>query len=119
MKKIAILILLLAITGTIYSQSKKCQDPITDQQFQLKYKQVKNQTSDQKRLFIAKQIVGKYCFSSSQVKEMASLFENDYTRLEFAKKPLETLPIKITSTMFTMLLYTTPWYLDCTITYYH
>jgi hypothetical protein len=86
MKKIAILILLLTITGTIYSQSKKCQDPIANQQFQLKYKQVKNQTSDQKRLFIAKQIVGKYCFSSAQVKEMASVFENDYTRLEFAKK---------------------------------
>jgi hypothetical protein len=94
MKKIAIIILLLTITGTIYSQGKKCQNPIPDQQFQLKYKQVKNQTSDQKRLFIAKQIVGKYCFSSSQVKEMASLFENDYTRLEFAKKAFRNTPDK-------------------------
>jgi len=86
MKKIFTLVLLLSITGTIYSQSKKYLEPTNDQQFKVKYKQVKNQTNDQKRLFIAKQIVNKYCFSSTQVKEMASLFENDYTRLEFAKR---------------------------------
>jgi len=86
MKKTIILLLISVITLTLSAQEKNCQQAISSQQFQLKLNQIKSKTNDQKRLQIAKQIVTRDCFSSAQVKEIASLFENDYIRFEFAKR---------------------------------
>lgn len=88
MSKIAALVLSLLISGTIVAQNN-CQQAISNEQFQTKFSQLKSQSTDQKKLFIGKQLVKKYCFSSSQIKEMASIFDDDFSRLEFAKRAYE------------------------------
>ena len=85
MKKIVVFLLLTAFTGMMYAQKSNCVQPLPSLQFQQKYNQIKNKPTEGTRLQIAKQIVKSYCFSSAQIKELASLFENDFDRFEFAK----------------------------------
>ena len=85
MKKIVVYLILTAFSGVIYAQNINCTKPIPNQQFQQKYNQIKNKPTEATRLQTAKQIIKSYCFSSAQVKELASLFANDYDRFEFAK----------------------------------
>jgi hypothetical protein len=85
MKKTIILFLLSVISITLGAQEKNCSQAISNQQFQSKLNQIKSKNNDQKRLQFAKQIVLRDCLSCAQIKEIATLFENDYIRFEFAK----------------------------------
>lgn len=83
MKKLVVFILLTALGEIVYAQN--CKQPIPNQLFQQKYNQIKTRPNEHSKLNIAKQIAERHCLSSSQVKEIASIFENDYDRYEFAK----------------------------------
>ena len=74
-----------AIVISSYSQQKPCKVPMASQQYQQKYQQAKNQPNDKKKLFVVKQMLRNECFSSSQIKELAALFDSDVERLDFAK----------------------------------
>ncbi len=84
MKKLVVFLLLTAFTVFLYAQEKNCNYPLSSPQFQQKFAQIKSKPESGKLQF-AKQVVKSYCFSSNQIKEIASLFENDYDRYEFAK----------------------------------
>lgn len=86
MKKIVVFLLLTAFASVLYAQESNCQHSLTGQQFRQKLNQIKSRSTDQNRLQIAKQIVTNFCVSSAQVEEIASVFEDDYIRYEFAKK---------------------------------
>ena len=85
MKKIVVFLLITAFASVLYAQNNDCKSPLPNQQFLQKYNQIKSKPTDASKLNFAKQIVNAYCFSSAQVKELASLFQDDYNRLEFAK----------------------------------
>jgi hypothetical protein len=85
MKKIVVLMLLTALTSSLYAQNRKCTTPLPNQQFTQKFNQIKVRNPESSKLQFAKQVVKSFCFSSAQIQEIASLFENDYDRLEFAK----------------------------------
>lgn len=85
MKKFVVFLLLTAFVGIVHAQNNKCNTPIPYQQFLQKYNQIKSKPNDVSRLQLAKYIVKSFCFSSDQIKEIATLFENDNNRLEFAK----------------------------------
>lgn len=84
MKKIIALILLTAVATLVFPQND-CNQPLSSQQFQQRYQQIKNRTTESSKLQLASQLVKSLCFSSEQIKEIALLFENDNTRLQFAK----------------------------------
>jgi len=85
MKKIVVFLLITALSSVLHAQNNKCSTPIANQQFLQKYNQIKNKQTDASKLQLAKKIINSSCFSSNQVQELASLFQNDYDRLEFAK----------------------------------
>lgn len=76
--------LLLALTNILYAQTS-CKTPLPNQQFTQKFNQLKNSPNERSRLQFGIQLVKSFCFSSAQLKDLASLFANDYDRLEFAK----------------------------------
>ncbi|MFO7828905.1 MAG: DUF4476 domain-containing protein [Bacteroidales bacterium] len=84
MKKIVALILLTAFATTVFSQND-CTRPLSTQQFQQRYQQIKNRAPESSQLQLANQFVKSYCFSSNQIKEIALLFDDDNIRLQFAK----------------------------------
>ncbi|MDY6800367.1 MAG: DUF4476 domain-containing protein [Bacteroidota bacterium] len=84
MRKIIALIVFTAVTTLVFPQTK-CTQPLTFQQFQQRYKQIDNRTTDAAKIQLANQLVKSYCFSSEQIKEIALLFDDDNYRLQFAQ----------------------------------
>lgn len=84
MKKIIALILLTAVATLVFPQND-CSQPLSGRQFQQRYQQIKNSTTESSRFQLASQLVKSLYFSSEQIKEISLLFENDNTRLQFAK----------------------------------
>lgn len=76
---------MLFVAFNIATYAQNCSQAIPNPQFQQKYNQINNKPTESAKLNTAKQIVKSFCFSSSQIKEIAALFENDYDRFEFAK----------------------------------
>lgn len=86
MNKIVVIFLSLLISNIAFAQTSNCQQAISNELFQNKLIQIKSQKTDQKKLITSNQFVKRYCFSSTQVKEIAALFEDDFSRLQFAKR---------------------------------
>lgn len=84
MKKFVVFILFTALTSLAFAQTD-CNQPLSFQQFQQRYRQIKGRTTDQSKLQLANQLVKSYCFSSEQIKEIALLFDDDNYRLQFAQ----------------------------------
>ncbi|MFP4023815.1 MAG: DUF4476 domain-containing protein [Thiohalospira sp.] len=84
MKKIVVLTFLTAFATFVFAQTN-CNKPLSTQHFQQRYEQIQARTTDNSKLQLASQIVKSFCFSSEQIKEIALLFENDNTRLQFTK----------------------------------
>ncbi len=84
MKKIVVLTFLTAVATFVFAQTN-CNKPLSAQHFQQRYQQIQGRTTDNSKLQRSTQIVKSFCFSSEQIKEIALLFENDNTRLQFAK----------------------------------
>jgi hypothetical protein len=79
----------LLIFGEIGAQTTpaliNCNQPITNFAFQQRKREVQNQPSDAQKLTSTRQLLEGNCLSSLQIKELADLFQDDYSRLEFAK----------------------------------
>lgn len=84
MRKIIALIVFTAVTTLVFPQTK-CTQPLPFQQFQQRYQQIKNRTTDPSKLQLSNQLIKSYCFSSEQIKEIALLFDDDNYRLQFAR----------------------------------
>lgn len=86
MNKLVVFIIITLFSGNILAQSITCKRAISNEQFQTKVRQLESQITDQEKLLIGKKILNKHCFSCAQIKEMASLFQDDFSRLEFSKQ---------------------------------
>jgi len=87
MKKGIIILLLSVFYINIYSQyTKKCNTAISNFEFQQKYNYINAKSSQQGKLVSAKKIALANCLSSTQVKKIAELFSDDFSRLDFVKK---------------------------------
>jgi hypothetical protein len=84
MKKITTLfVLLLAIA--IPSLAQNCQNPISATVYQTGFNNIAIQQGDQNKLIRASRFVSDKCLLSSQVKNIALLFNADSTRMEFCR----------------------------------
>jgi hypothetical protein len=85
--KIKLILLLLILTvSQIYAQGpRRCDVPLPDHIFRQKHKSVVLQQTDDRKLQVAVDLAANNCLSVEQVKSIASLFIDDFNRLEFAK----------------------------------
>lgn len=83
MRNILLIILLLTV-GKAYSQN--CPAPMPANIFKQKMNQLALQPNDQQKLQMAKNILPESCLLSSQIKDLAAVFNGDYYRLEFCKR---------------------------------
>jgi len=65
--------------------TKKCTTAISNFEFQQKYNYISAKNNEQAKLVLAKKIAVANCLSSNQVKRIAELFSNDFSRLDFVK----------------------------------
>jgi hypothetical protein len=92
MKKIFLIVILVKFSMALFSQNtNNCTQAISNFTFQSIKREVQNQNSDIQRLSIARQSLNNNCFSSSQIKELSELFQDDFARLEFAKAGYDRL----------------------------
>lgn len=68
------------------AHAQNCQNPMAAPVFKQKLNQMAAMANDQQKLQFAKSVAAENCFMSSQVKEMALLFNGDFYRFEFCKK---------------------------------
>ncbi len=84
LKLISLLLILISIQN--YAQGPRhCDVPLPDHVFRQKHKSVTLQPTEDRKLQVAKAIASNNCLSTEQVKALASLFIDDFNRLEFAK----------------------------------
>ncbi|MCB9015857.1 MAG: DUF4476 domain-containing protein [Lentimicrobiaceae bacterium] len=82
------LITLLIVFSAFFTNAQRphhCDVPIADHIFRQKYKSISMQPTEERKLQVAKAIAVNNCLSVEQVKSMASLFIDDFNRLELAK----------------------------------
>ncbi len=75
----------IALLITISGISQDCQNPVSSVLFQQKSGQLAAVRNEQKKLQLAIDFVHQNCLFAYQVKELAGLFHDDYTRLSFAE----------------------------------
>ncbi len=83
MKKILFIVIFGLIQFNIFAQN--CNQPVSNFTFQGFKRELQNQNSDSPRLNTARGLLNNNCFSASQIKELAEIFQEDFPRLEFAK----------------------------------
>ncbi len=64
---------------------KKCQGPIPNEKFRQRLEMISSSNNEIQKLKKAKDLVTEHCLTSLQVKTVAELFINDFTRLDFAQ----------------------------------
>ena len=84
MKKLLLTIAVLVVTMGI-GHAFHCSEPVTPLVFRQNFDHIIAMRSDQHRLEDARAFVATNCLLSRQVKQIATLFHDDHTRLEFAK----------------------------------
>lgn len=82
MKKITTL-LMFAIAISAFAQD--CQNPVSNSSFQIFFNSIASQTTNEKKLERATDLVTHNCITSQQVKNIAILFSDDKQRLEFCR----------------------------------
>ncbi len=86
MKTKFIALFLIFFVSQIYAQGpRRCDIPMPDYVFRQKYKSVVLQQTEDRKLQVAAAIAVNNCLSVEQVKSLASLFIDDFNRLDFAK----------------------------------
>lgn len=85
MRKLFTLVILSLLITQVHAQKGNCRTPMPESIFRQKYKAVMMQNNEERKLDIANSVAVENCLSADQVKDMASLFIDDYSRLEFAK----------------------------------
>ncbi|MBI5217772.1 MAG: DUF4476 domain-containing protein [Bacteroidia bacterium] len=85
MKRVLILMAVVAQSIVVCAQQKNCNNPLSNDEFQLKMNDIINKPNDAAKLEAAKKIVHSSCLLSAQVKQLAKTFQNDINRLDFVK----------------------------------
>jgi len=85
MNKILLTMAMLVLTMGI-ANAHDCYVPVTPTVFKQKFNHILAMHSEQHRLEDAKAFVRSNCLLSRQVKQIATLFHDDHTRLKFAKE---------------------------------
>jgi hypothetical protein len=80
-----LLVFLMTVLFCISMHSQNCPSPVTTILFQQKMNQFSTIRQDQQRLAAANDFVLKNCLLTYQVKQIAELFNDDVTRLEFVQ----------------------------------
>lgn len=83
--KILLILFILPVILTFGQRPQRCNTPLPAQVFKQKRQSVLIQPSDDKKLNAALSIATNNCLSAEQVKAIADLFLEDYSRLEFAE----------------------------------
>lgn len=83
MKKLLYLTAFVFIT--LNTNAQDCQIPVSSVVFQQKYNQLTTIRGDQRKLNMATEFVNHNCLLSYQVKQIAEIFHDDYTRLSFTQ----------------------------------
>jgi hypothetical protein len=89
MKKLLLSITVLVVTFGI-GRAFHCTQPVTQLVFRQNFNHIMAMRSDQHRLENARSFVAANCLLSRQVKQIAMLFHDDRTRIEFAKAAYAT-----------------------------
>lgn len=84
MKKITFSIFLLV--SLVYVNAQNCTKPIPNIKFQQLSNQINRKATDSEKLTQMKKLFLAECLSSDQVDFLCKLFENDYSRFEFASE---------------------------------
>lgn len=85
MKKILLTtILICLLLPVVFGQQKTCNSPLNSVQFNQKYNQVANQSNEDVKLQLAKNVAQNYCMTTNQIKSFAGVFFDDMYRLDFA-----------------------------------
>jgi len=85
-KNSLILLLLFFFFFSLAQRPQHCDVPIPDHVFRQKLKSVNLQTTEERKLQVANAIAVNNCLSTEQVKAIATLFIDDFNRLDFAKR---------------------------------
>ncbi|MCS6821993.1 MAG: DUF4476 domain-containing protein [Microscillaceae bacterium] len=87
-----ILLLTLYYQYSLLAQvSSPCNMPLNHFAFEQKRREIANQPNAIQQLRLAKQLVRTNCLTANQVKEIALLFQDDLSRLDFAKEAYHTV----------------------------
>lgn len=89
MKSIFGLLILCLITLSIYGQPGNCRGPMPESLFRQKHKAIMMQKSENLKLDMANILARQNCMNAEQVKSIAMLFIDDFSRLEFARNAFE------------------------------
>ncbi|TAE46508.1 MAG: DUF4476 domain-containing protein [Cytophagales bacterium] len=84
MKKIFFILIYGFLYFPIFAQNN-CNQPVSNFAFQGFKRDIQTQNGDNARLNTAKSILNNNCFGANQIKELAELFQDDFSRLDFAK----------------------------------
>jgi hypothetical protein len=85
-KNIAISIFLVFTISTYAQNNRNCLTPISTYVFKQKFSTINAQRSDAQKLRTAKLLAKSSCLSTAQVKQIAELFQDDYSRLAFVQE---------------------------------
>lgn len=83
MKKIIYISAIILFSINAFTQN--CHTPVSSVVFQQKFNQLTTMRGDQKKLKMATNFVNHNCLLSYQVKQIAEIFNDDFTRLSFAQ----------------------------------
>lgn len=83
--KLIFLFLILTVSQSYAQGPHHCDVPLPDHIFRQKHKSVVLQQTDDRKLQVAVDLAANNCLSVQQVKSIASLFIDDFNRLDFAK----------------------------------
>lgn len=83
MQKLTILSLLILLFTSAIAQLQICTTPVSDIKFRQNMRLISSQSTEQQKMIKVKYFTSSNCFTSIQVKEMASVFYDDNDRLEY------------------------------------
>lgn len=86
MKKLAIILFSIFTIGAFAQSTKNCVTPISNYVFSQQFSNISSRNGEAQKLAIAKNIAKNNCLSTTQIKQIAELFENDYNRLSFVQE---------------------------------
>ncbi|HEX2976332.1 MAG TPA: DUF4476 domain-containing protein, partial [Bacteroidales bacterium] len=87
---ITLMAMMAVLTATAQPRPHRgCDNPMTENAFRKSYKTIMMQRSDRQKLETAKMVALDNCLSAEQVKTLAEVFIDDFSRLEFAETAWE------------------------------
>ncbi len=86
MRKTLIIVFSIFTFGIYAQNNRNCVTPISNYTFSQKFSTVNSKRDEAQKLRTAKMVAKANCLSTTQVKKIAELFQNDYNRLAFVQE---------------------------------